>query len=122
MSFQMKVRTMKQHLSRHVGIYTVISMFVLAIFTQMVNTMALETNLVANPSVETADSTGAAPANWSKGGWGTNTAAYTWQTTGKDGGRSLSVNVSKYTSGDAKWMSAPITLKPSTKYTISDWY
>jgi peptidoglycan/xylan/chitin deacetylase (PgdA/CDA1 family) len=118
----MRATALKHHLLRHTRIYTVALMFVLAIFSQVVSTMAMETNLVANPSVETAGSSTSAPASWSQGGWGTNSTAYTWQTTGKDGSRSLSVKVNSYTNGDAKWMSAPITVKPSTTYTISDWY
>ncbi|HUS26047.1 MAG TPA: Ig-like domain-containing protein [Nevskiaceae bacterium] len=81
---------------------------------------AAGTNLIPNPSVETAS--GSAPASWAQGGWGTNTSAYTWATTGQNGSRSLSINTTKYTNGDAKWMTAPVTLKPSTKYQFSDYY
>jgi peptidoglycan/xylan/chitin deacetylase (PgdA/CDA1 family) len=84
---------------------------------------AAGTNLVLNPSAEVASVSNVnAPSNWSQGGWGTNTAAYTWQNTGKDGNRSLGINVTKYTNGDAKWMSDVITVAPNTKYQLSDWY
>jgi hypothetical protein len=43
-------------------------------------------------------------------------------TGGRDGQRSLAVTVSGYASGDAKWVSAPVTVKPGTRYEVSDWY
>ncbi len=89
-------------------------------FIQPLTAHAVGTNLVPNASAEAG--TGTAPANWSQGGWGTNTATYTWQNTGKDGGRSLAVNVTKYTNGDAKWTSDAITVAPNTEYQLSDWY
>lgn len=79
-------------------------------------------NLIANPSAETAGTPTSVPANWFQGGWGTNTSTYTWRTDGKDSARSLGINVASYASGDAKWMSSPITLKPNTQYKLSDWY
>lgn len=77
-------------------------------------------NLVANPGFETA--TASVPASWSKDNWGTNTAAYTYETTGHTGSRSATVKVSSYKTGDAKWYFTPVTVKPNTKYTFSNWY
>ncbi|HSW66285.1 MAG TPA: Ig-like domain-containing protein [Bacillota bacterium] len=78
------------------------------------------TNLVANPSFETAS--GTAPANWTKGNWGTNTAKFTYEATGHTGSRSATVALSGYKSGDAKWFFNPITASSNTAYTFSDWY
>jgi len=80
---------------------------------------ALGTNLIANPGLDTAN--GATPANWTSNKWGTNNAAFTYDTTGR-AGRSASVAVTNYTSGDAKWLFAPVTVAPSTNYTFSNWY
>src|SRR5690242_12667824 len=77
-------------------------------------------NLVANPGVETAAS--GTPASWTFDKWGTNAATSSWLTTGHTGSRSLGITVTSLSSGDAKWMSAPITVKPNTKYAASDWY
>jgi peptidoglycan/xylan/chitin deacetylase (PgdA/CDA1 family) len=77
-------------------------------------------NLVANPSAETAAST--QPASWTFDNWGTNTATSSWLSTGHTGTHSLGITVSALSSGDAKWMSAAIAVKPSTKYAASDWY
>lgn len=77
-------------------------------------------NLITNPGFETAN--GAAPANWLKDNWGTNTPVYTYETTGHTGSRSATVTMSKYSTGDAKWYFAPITVTPGAKYTFSDWY
>jgi len=80
---------------------------------------AESSNLIANPGFETA--AGADPANWTKDSWGTNTAAFSYDTTGHTG-RSASVKVSNYKTGDAKWSFTPVTVTPNTTYTFSDWY
>ncbi len=77
-------------------------------------------NLVANPSAETGAS--GQPASWTFDNWGTNTATSSWLGTGHTGSHSLGITVTALSSGDAKWMSAPIAVKPSTKYAASDWY
>ncbi|HEY6736218.1 MAG TPA: polysaccharide deacetylase family protein [Candidatus Saccharimonadia bacterium] len=83
--------------------------------------MAVGTNLIANPSVEIA--AGSGPSGWDMGGWGTNTASLTYDTTGaQDGSRSLGVSISSYTNGDAKWYFSPVTVSPNTQYTFSDYY
>ncbi len=82
--------------------------------------MAVDTNLITNPSFETAS--GTAPASWTKGSWGTNTPTFTYEATGHTGSRSATVKLASYTSGDAKWFFAPVTVTAGTKYTFSDWY
>jgi peptidoglycan/xylan/chitin deacetylase (PgdA/CDA1 family) len=82
---------------------------------------AATTNLIANPSAETADSTGT-PAGWLQGQWGSNTTQFSYATDGHTGSRSLKVTTSAYTSGDAKWYFAPVTITGGAKYTFSDYY
>jgi peptidoglycan/xylan/chitin deacetylase (PgdA/CDA1 family) len=77
---------------------------------------ATTANLILNPSIEQSTT------NWNKGGWGTNTAAFVYNSTGHTGAHSLTVTVSKYTSGDAKWYPDVVSVKPATSYTFSDWY
>jgi peptidoglycan/xylan/chitin deacetylase (PgdA/CDA1 family) len=83
---------------------------------------AAPANLVSNPSAESAGTTAGTPADWTFSAWGSNTVSPAWQTGGKDGQRSLGVTMSARTTGDAKWMSAPIPVKPRTTYALSDWY
>src|ERR1700682_6080469 len=78
------------------------------------------TNLIANPSVETAS--GSLPQGWGQGKWGTNTTTFSYLTTGEDGSRSVNVQISKYTSGDAKWYFTPVPVVAGSKYTFSDYY
>src|SRR4051812_38294002 len=60
-------------------------------------------NLIVNPSFETAGSTGL-PANWLKGGYGTNTRTPTYPATpSQDGAVAARVSITSYSSGDAKW-------------------
>src|SRR4051794_35178464 len=85
-----------------------------------VTAYAIGANLIGNPSAETAAGTG--PASWTFDKWGTNATTSTWKAGGKDGQKSLAITMTSRSSGDAKWMSAPVTVKPATKYVVSDWY
>ena len=80
------------------------------------------TNLVPNPSAETADATGKNPANWSSNKWGTNTTTMIYQNSGHTGSKSLYINMSAQTSGDAKWFFNPVSVTPNTSYSFSDYY
>ncbi|GHO79530.1 hypothetical protein KSD_73010 [Ktedonobacter sp. SOSP1-85] len=79
-------------------------------------------NLLQNASLETADTTGTTPAHWQSGHWGTNTVTFTYQTNGYDGSRSVSVDMSSYSDGDAKWYADPVTVTPQTTYLFQDRY
>jgi peptidoglycan/xylan/chitin deacetylase (PgdA/CDA1 family) len=82
---------------------------------------AAPTNLINNPSVETAS--GSLPTGWNQGNWGTNTTAFTYKTTeGNTGTKSLYANMTARTSGDAKWYFSDVAVKPSQKYTYSEFY
>lgn len=78
------------------------------------------TNLIANPSVETLDASGN-PVGWSRGGWGTNSSAYTL-VAGADGQRAIRVDTLSYTNGDAKWFFADVPVTGGSTYTFSDQY
>ena len=79
-------------------------------------------NLIANPSLETATGSPANPANWANNKWGTNTTTFTYSTNGRTGSRSVQVQTTAYTDGDAKWMADAVTVTPGTQYTYSDYY
>lgn len=78
------------------------------------------TNLIDNPSFETAN--GTAPASWEKNNWGTNTPTFTYLGSGRTGTKSVQVAVANYTSGDAKWFAAPVSITAGQRYIYSDWY
>lgn len=86
------------------------------------NAIAQPTNLVANPSVETADSTGSAPANWQKDVWGSNSASFQYKNTGYNSAKSVYVSVSNYKDGDAKWYFSPVAASANTTYTFTEHY
>lgn len=103
----------------------VLTIYLCGLITPLTTTVAHaeSTNLIANPSVETPSSTNAAlPQSWLKGGWGTNKANYSYPTSGYNGTRSVQVQLSSYTSGDAKWYFAPVAVQPGASYTFSDYY
>lgn len=59
-------------------------------------------NLVPNPSLESAGS-GGLPSSWARGRWGSHNATFTYPVDGFDGTRGAKVDITSYTSGDAKW-------------------
>lgn len=80
-----------------------------------------DSNLIANPSFETA--AGTAPADWQKAAWGTNTTTFTYETTGHTGSRSATVKVTNYKTGEARWVfNTAVPVTPNTTYAFSDWY
>jgi peptidoglycan/xylan/chitin deacetylase (PgdA/CDA1 family) len=91
-----------------------------AIAFMPVSALALGSNLIANPSLETAN--GATPASWQSDAWGTNTAKFTYENTGHTGNHSVTTTLSNYKTGDAKWFFTPVTVASSSDYTFSDWY
>ena len=80
------------------------------------------TNLVLNPSVETGNAAGTLPLNWNQGGYGVNTAVFTYPATGITGARSVRVATTQYTSGDAKWYFDDVSVTPGKVYTYSEKY
>ena len=63
-----------------------------SITVTIANTVSPPTsNLVLNPSVETGNAAGTLPLNWNQGGYGVNTAVFTYPATGITGARSIRV-------------------------------
>src|ERR1035441_9068806 len=85
---------------------------------------AAPVNLIANPLVETADPSNAnAPADWQTGSWGTNTFTSSYLNTGPNGDtNSVKINITSYTSGDAKWYFSPVDVSAGAQYTYSESY
>lgn len=81
---------------------------------------AVGPNLITNSSVEL--STNNLPNSWGKDKWGTNTTTFTYASSGHTGTKAVTVNVSGYKTGDAKWYPTPVAVSASTNYTFSDWY
>jgi hypothetical protein len=80
---------------------------------------AAPSNLIANPLVETA--TANTPTDWQVGSWGTNTFTSSYLNTGPTGDtNSVNINMTAYTSGDAKWYFSPVDVTASTQYTYDD--
>lgn len=77
-------------------------------------------NLVANPSVETSANN--LPTSWTTAKTGTNNTAFNYLSTGRTGSRSLQVQMSQRTSGQAQWQFTPVAVSPNTNYTYTDWY
>jgi glucose/arabinose dehydrogenase/peptidoglycan/xylan/chitin deacetylase (PgdA/CDA1 family) len=81
---------------------------------------AIQANRLANPSLETPGAPGD-PDQWSRGGWGTHNAVYTYPVAGQDGVSAAKIDITTYTSGDAKWYPANATVAPDQVYTFSDY-
>lgn len=81
---------------------------------------AADGNMLANPSMETAN--GAQPADWFPDEWGNNSANFNYSNDAHDGSKSVNVQVSQYTSGDAKWFAKPVVVTAGQTYTYADFY
>ncbi len=75
---------------------------------------------IPNPSVESGTTS---PQSWITGIYGTNTSTFSWPNTGAHTGtRSLRVDMTAHTSGDAKWYFAPQPITGGALYRYVDWY
>lgn len=93
-------------------------------FAPFANTFAHDssaTNLINNPSVETAASA-STPQQWITNAWGTNTANFSYLSTGSEGTRSVRTDVTSYTDGDAKWYFESVSVEASTNYAFGEFY
>ncbi len=86
-------------------------------------------NLIPNPSLETLDSTGLAPANWKIAGFGSNTFTTQYPVAGCDGTKAARIDITSYTSGDRKWIPVnsadphgEFPIKPGHEYHFVDCY
>ena len=78
-------------------------------------------NLVKNPSLELS-TTGSAPDEWLKGRWGVNKAFFTYPVLGHSSSRGARVEISEYTSGDAKWYFKEVPVTPGKIYVLANDY
>ncbi|HEY2004002.1 MAG TPA: polysaccharide deacetylase family protein [Candidatus Saccharimonadia bacterium] len=86
-----------------------------------INPASASTNIIANPSAETASA--GQPTGWSQGQWGTGTATFSYLASGaQDGSHALGITMSGYQSGDAKWYFTPVAVSGSQQYAFSDYY
>ena len=80
-------------------------------------------NLIPNPMLtNTSYSSTAYPEYWLQGKWGTNTETFSYNNTGYNDSNSVTVNMTSYSSGDAKWYFEPVNVMPNTTYIFSDYY
>jgi hypothetical protein len=106
------------NLKRILGLVPLMGLLLGTMPLQLVHAAGI--NLLANPSVETAS--GNNVTGWSTNKTGTNTTNFSVVHPGQLGNNALYVTTTSYRSGDAKWMSRAITIKPSTAYDLSDYY
>jgi hypothetical protein len=91
-----------------------------------VSVSVANTNLLKNPSLETA--TGSTPTCWLLGGYGTNTFTWTRTSDAHTGAFAEALNISSLTNGDRKLVSAQDTgtcaptVTAGAKYTVTAWY
>lgn len=72
-------------------------------------------NLLANGDFEIVGFSGN-PVAWSKDGYGSNTATYTYPVLGPDGSKAARVIVANYASGDAKWYHDDVAVAAGKTY------
>ncbi len=83
------------------------------------------TNLLQNPSLESGSGS---PSCWQLGGYGTNSATWTYTSDAHTGNEAENLNVTSWTNGDRKLVSAQDTgncapaVTPGHSYTVTAWY
>jgi peptidoglycan/xylan/chitin deacetylase (PgdA/CDA1 family) len=78
---------------------------------------------VPNGNLEqTTDLNANVPLSWLSASWGTSQASFGYVTLGTPDNHAVSVNVSGYASGDAKWFFEPQPVTAGTRYLYSDSY
>jgi peptidoglycan/xylan/chitin deacetylase (PgdA/CDA1 family) len=79
-------------------------------------------NLIQNFSVETDGDANAIPDSWFTGKWGTNTTTFTYPVAGAEGVKAAKIDMTAYTSGDAKWYFTDVPVTGGQTYTFKDQY
>jgi peptidoglycan/xylan/chitin deacetylase (PgdA/CDA1 family) len=93
-------------------------------FTAEAVTEASETfgpNLIRNASWEITDSLGN-PTYWRKGGYGVNTRILAYPVAGYASSKAGKVEITSYTSGDAKWYFDDVAVTAGSEYAFSNYY
>lgn len=83
--------------------------------------LAPPANLIANPSMEKSTD-GVTPTGWHPGYWGTNTRRFSYSSSAHSGSKSVTVTITSYASGTAKWYPDPVTVIAGQAYDYGDWY
>lgn len=91
-----------------------------ALMVTLLTSAVTASNLISNPSVEI--NSGGLPTSWGNSKTGTNTTTFSYLNTGHTGSHSLNIDMTKRTSGNARWYFTPVNVLPNTTYTFSDWY
>ncbi len=75
------------------------------------------TNLIANGNLESGTTN--APTGWTPNYWGTLSGKFTYPVAGQGGGKAAQVQITSYTSGDAKWFFKHVSVSSHTIYKFS---
>jgi hypothetical protein len=78
-------------------------------------------NLISNASLQVAGTNGL-PVDWFRGLWGTNDAVLNYTASTTEGATEVSIAITNYTDGDAKWFFKDVFITPLTPYTYSEYY
>ena len=108
-------------MNKRISLYLSLVILLLLSAFNFLPALADESNLITNESVETIE-TANKPTYWSQSKWGTNTATLQHKSPGHTGSRSLYVNVTSLTDGDAKWMHTAAPVQANTSYTYTSAY
>ncbi len=80
------------------------------------------TNLVQNPSMESATASTTIPDHWFTNVYLNNTVRFTYPVAGSGGNSGAKVAITAHTDGDAKWIFEQVVVTPNTSYTFTDKY
>lgn len=84
--------------------------------------LAVPDNRIANESMEIIDASTTLPTDWLFGTFGANNAVGSKTSPGEDGATAVTVSISSYTDGDAKWYFKDATVIPGQDYEYMSHY
>ncbi len=83
--------------------------------------LAVGTNLIQNPSVETKQNN-STPVHWSHTKKGNNISQFSYANEGQEGSKSISINITKYVAGESYWYFTDTPVTAGNTYTYSAFY
>ncbi len=105
------------------GALLIVSMCVLGAYrVHKANAVDSSVNLIANPSLEINTLASGLPDKWSQDRYGSNSTKFSYLSTGFDGVKSVRIDMTKWTSGDASWIFSDVPVTSGAKYTYSNYY
>jgi peptidoglycan/xylan/chitin deacetylase (PgdA/CDA1 family) len=103
------------------AIYVII-LFLVTIYPFHLVQSADAVNIIQNSGVEIDENNDSLPDGWNQGPWGDNAATFSYPVSGVNNSKAIAIEITSFSSGDAKWYFDDVPVVPNTQYAFSDYY